>query len=465
MLQGCIIPVQKKHRKMECKIYSLHCSFWKTRMFLALLIGVILFVSIQINVQLYFNREKDSLHYANVVFHQRKSEKETVTTIRTTSIWKNKQVKNNPYLQQISEIDNEVVAKQNISKGSNSLNDIKRDRKPRQISGFFDTEQKPKKSKVRKIAFKEFENRYPLAVSIVALVKQYKETGKVPHKPINPYPYEVMASPDYKCKIGEEKQNEILLVFLVKSAMENFDRRKIIRETWGDEDHLEYANVKRVFLLGMPQNNRSLTRKIIAENEKYQDIVQINFLDGYYNNTLKTVGAINWVTSACSSAKYALFVDDDYFVASDALVSYIKTIPKKQARYLYMGFVNNQTPARRPVGEYAKWYIPYSEYPFTKYPPFVSAGAILMSMEFLTDVQIAIPYTQHFRFDDVFIGFVVYKLKVKPQQNDNFWVEKCTYTDPCFEEMLVSHEYTDPTEIRIAWELLQELRSWEEGDK
>ena len=72
------------------------------------------------------------------------------------------------------------------------------------------------------------------------------------------------------------------LLILVKSAIQNFENRKKIRETWtfGDKNFIG-------FLLGKPK--KSETSLIEKEQYENNDLIIGNFLDTYYNLTRKSL--------------------------------------------------------------------------------------------------------------------------------------------------------------------------------
>ena len=83
---------------------------------------------------------------------------------------------------------------------------------------------------------KEFE--YPMKGNIEPYMEQLR-TGKEPSvTPINPHDYMMIRQAKGKCSLdfdddGHEKN--VRVVYLVKSAMEHFKRREVIRKTWGYE--------------------------------------------------------------------------------------------------------------------------------------------------------------------------------------------------------------------------------------
>jgi hypothetical protein len=139
--------------------------------------------------------------------------------------------------------------------------------------------------------------------------------------------------------------------------------------------------------------------------------VQTDFVDTYYNNTLKTMSGYRWAARFCNRSRFAMFVDDDYYVYTHNVIGYLRNLSPQQASHLYAGYIPYGQPGRDPK---SKWYVSLPDYPFDKYPPFISAGAYLVSMEVLIDFHIAMMYTRRYIFDDVFVSIVAKKLGVKP---------------------------------------------------
>lgn len=94
----------------------------------------------------------------------------------------------------------------------------------------------------------------------------------------------------------EQLTAEPYLVILVKSKLSNFKERENIRKTWAQTD--DFNLIRTVFLLGYPKLDGEFEKddahskdllKVVIENKRYNDIVQQDFVDNYYNNTLKTM--------------------------------------------------------------------------------------------------------------------------------------------------------------------------------
>jgi len=291
-----------------------------------------------------------------------------------------------------------------------------------------------------------FENfKYPLNINMSELVKAYKENkGNVKQKPINEYHYKFLSEIPEKCKVTQP----IPLLFIVKSATQNFRRRQVVRETWGNETLIKHIILKTVFNLGNPHNS-TIQGMIDIEKTKHNDIIQIDYKDSYYNNTLKTVGAIRWISNHCHNAQFAMLADDDFYIATELIVDYLKSLKGNET--LFMGKVWEDIPQR---GVTQKWYMSLQDYPFDKYPPFISAGATIMSMKVVTDFDVAIRFTKKFKFDDVFLAIVAYKLGIKPEHSKYIAISKPVKPEQkSFGKLWASHHYENETLLRKAWKV------------
>lgn len=107
---------------------------------------------------------------------------------------------------------------------------------------------------------------------------------------------------DFRFTINNDPCNgtHLLLLMLVHSAPENFVKRNVVRETWGQQS----SNVALLFFVGSSDEYQTMLEE---ENRKYKDLIQGNFLDAYRNMTYKHVMALKWATYHCPS-KHFFFV-------------------------------------------------------------------------------------------------------------------------------------------------------------
>ncbi|XP_060582379.1 beta-1,3-galactosyltransferase 1-like [Ruditapes philippinarum] len=101
---------------------------------------------------------------------------------------------------------------------------------------------------------------------------------------------------------------------MVYTATANFERRKIMRETWLNKTLLSnLGTTKFIFLLGTA-NEQELQSEIDKEFKQYGDILQGDFLDTYANLTLKGIMGLKWLSENCKNAKILIKADDDIVI-------------------------------------------------------------------------------------------------------------------------------------------------------
>ncbi|CAG0912823.1 unnamed protein product [Notodromas monacha] len=115
---------------------------------------------------------------------------------------------------------------------------------------------------------------------------------------------------------------EIRLLIVIKSASEHSDRREVIRRTWGFEKRFSDVEIRTIFAVGS-SSNIYVRNAVDKEADEFRDLLYADFVDTYYNNTLKTLTGIRWAANACPS-EYVLFVDDDYYVSVKNLLSFLR---------------------------------------------------------------------------------------------------------------------------------------------
>lgn len=114
----------------------------------------------------------------------------------------------------------------------------------------------------------------------------------------------------------------------------------------------------------------------------------------------------------------------------------------------YLGYVFRSSPLRHWV---SKWYVSLKEYPYHLWPPYATAGAYVVSRQALIDLFYASLYTKLFRFDDVFIGLTCLKANIEPLHSSYFYFWKKPYSLEGYREVIASHGYGDPKELRFVW--------------
>lgn len=308
-------------------------------------------------------------------------------------------------------------------------------------------------------SFTEYYTHWGPSHPLQPLIKQLKAGDDVAVRPVNQFFYPYTYSSVEKCEV----KDSIRLMYVVKSALENFDKRMGIRKSWGFESRFSDVEIRSVFLVGMKPDEPHLQELLERELEEHKDIIQANFRDSYFNNTLKTMMGLHWTYHYCQKVKYFLFVDDDYYVSTrnmlrflrdpanypQYLEKYIVTAVNEYKEHLYAGYVfENSCPIR---WAFSKWYISLDEYPYSKWPPYVTAGAYVLSRKSLEDLYFGSIYTSNFRFDDIFLGMAAKKAGIKPFHHKEFYFYRKLYDREGYKWVIASHGFDDPKELQEVW--------------
>ena len=122
------------------------------------------------------------------------------------------------------------------------------------------------------------------------------------------------------------------LLIIVKSTVQNFEQRNVIRQTWGnDTARSKPFQTKTMFIIGSSKN-MTTQDEIMKENSKYNDLIQVDVIDNYYNISFKTLMGLRWAYENCINAKYFLFIDNDYYLSVKNLLLFLRN-PSKYEEY------------------------------------------------------------------------------------------------------------------------------------
>ena len=295
---------------------------------------------------------------------------------------------------------------------------------------------------------------YPYEGDVASLVAELKSGGKPKQKPVYEHDYFLYKSASDAC-LDEDgvRYEQLRVTFLVKSAVSHRDRRDVIRKTWGFQRRFSDVPMRTVFLLGHAPDDVKLEAGVEAEAREHKDIVQGSFIDTYFNNTIKTSMGLRWAVEHCPKSRFYMFVDDDYYVSARNLLRFLRN-PVNYPGYLQEDVITfdeeklkeqiksrhlNQVEEEKEVDpihlrhlsqlvdfdlpddvrlftgfvfphsrphrhKSSKWFVGLDEYPFDFWPPYVTAGAYVLSREALVDMYFTSYYTKvtnlavHFKY-------------------------------------------------------------------
>ncbi|ETN82433.1 N-acetyllactosaminide 3-alpha-galactosyltransferase, partial [Necator americanus] len=169
-------------------------------------------------------------------------------------------------------------------------------------------------------------------------------------------------------------------------------QRNAIRRTWGS--HRNSSRV--VFILGTaPDAPVTVKHALLKELHNHSDILHVDVVDSYRNNTLK----------------------------------------------LYEGWRFDTTPFRVRFHKHA---VSLKLYPFDRYPPYISAGAVLLSRETFSYFYYAMQLVKLYSFDDIYAGILAYLLGIPPTHNEAFifWSRSIDPEEWRSGKILAAHGYS-----------------------
>lgn len=260
-----------------------------------------------------------------------------------------------------------------------------------------------------------------------------------------------------KCTDGE-----VHLLMVVKSVIEQHDRREAVRKTWGREQTVDGKKIKTLFLLGSPttgKDTKNLQKLIEYEDMIYGDILQWDFMDTFFNLTLKEVNFLKWFDTYCSHVQFIFKGDDDVFVNTNNLLDLIGfKVEEHKVDNLFVGdTISKAIPIRN---RQSKYYIPKELYD-KPYPPYVGGGGFLMSSQLARRLFVVSEDLEMYPIDDVFLGMCLQRLHLAPEMHPGFRTFGITRrrmspmnSEPCFYKNLIVVHKLSAQELLRMWSVV-----------
>ncbi|XP_018420279.1 PREDICTED: N-acetyllactosaminide beta-1,3-N-acetylglucosaminyltransferase 3-like [Nanorana parkeri] len=264
-----------------------------------------------------------------------------------------------------------------------------------------------------------------------------------------------------KCD-GRDASRGVFLLLAIKSSPENYDRRAVIRQTWGKQNNYNGSHVKRIFLLGTSkkqQESRHLHQLLRIESASYGDILQWVFHDSFFNLTLKQFLFYHWLEEYCPGAHFIFNGDDDVFVNTFNVITYLRDL--RADSHLFVGqLIAHVGPIRSPG---SKYYVPTQVTESDSFPMYCAGGGILMSRftaHTIYNKSLELPL---FPIDDVYLGMCLQKAGLVPGSHMGMSTvglhvpsPKMDSFNPCYYRgLLMVHRFV-PYQMLVMWKAVQD---------
>lgn len=264
---------------------------------------------------------------------------------------------------------------------------------------------------------------------------------------------------------GADQSAEVFLLLVIKSAPENYDRREVLRKTWAKGRLQNGVWIQRIFISGTASSGFEKERQnklLELEQREYNDILQWDFQDSFYNLTLKQILFLEWMERNCPNARFLLNGDDDVFANTDNMVEFLQGLKDNDgSKHLFTGHLIQYVGPIRSSG--SKYFVPVQVQESEAYPPYCGGGGFLLSgytAMVIYNMSHSIPFLP---IDDVYMGMCLAKAGLGPVHHIGVRTagmhipsNKLDYYDPCFyREILLVHRFL-PANMYLMWQRLHD---------
>ncbi|XP_028824117.1 N-acetyllactosaminide beta-1,3-N-acetylglucosaminyltransferase 2-like [Denticeps clupeoides] len=268
------------------------------------------------------------------------------------------------------------------------------------------------------------------------------------------------------CDGGLQDQAEApFLLLAIKSHQMNFERRHVIRRTWGQDGVVKGQRgqrgglVRRVFLVAADDEmeNGIRNRLLELEGATYGDILLWDFRDTLFNLTLKNVLFWKWFSERCHRAHFVFSADDDVFVRTPALIDHLQEEEERRPGKMSDFIMGNVIRFAAPVRWISEFFVPESFYKGL-YPVYLAGGGTVYSGTLALRLGRVSQRVHLYPIDCVYLGMCLERLGVVPRHSPAFLTfdfhESEEQSTCAYRTILLVHRRT-PVQVLQLWDQVQ----------
>ena len=240
-----------------------------------------------------------------------------------------------------------------------------------------------------------------------SLNKKYK----LECKNCNPMNYKYVINPEFSiCEADKHKTIDLLAIVIISSK--HFERRNLIRSSWGNVSHInekEPDTFRLIFSLAL-STDETINEMVKNESIIYKDILQIGYNESYYTLTTKVMLSFKWVAKYCSNSIYVIRMNDDIPMNTFGLIKFLNTEIEYKNNTLICYVLAGPVPRRKS----SKFYISYESFNKTYFDPYCEGSAYVISSDLAKTIYKLSLNVYWFPFstwlEDVYIGILIKNL-------------------------------------------------------
>ncbi|KAL1251177.1 hypothetical protein QQF64_018973 [Cirrhinus molitorella] len=214
----------------------------------------------------------------------------------------------------------------------------------------------------------------------------------------------ILDEPD-KCN-----QWDPFLVLMVPVAPHQLEARNTIRSTWGAESSVQGKAVLTLFFVGLTGGSKA-QQQLEEESRQHRDLVQSNFVDSYFNLTIKTMVIMDWLATRCPQASYAMKADSDIYLNLENLMNLLLAPNTPRENYMTGHLMIKQLVVRDKT---SKWYVSEELYPKREYPTYVQGAGYVFSNDLPEKIVEISKEVMAFNIEDAYVGACLKRLGFAP---------------------------------------------------
>lgn len=232
---------------------------------------------------------------------------------------------------------------------------------------------------------------------------------KIEKKDINnPHNYKYTINPGYDlCKT-----DPVLFVAFIAITPHQFQQRLTVRSTWANK--ILFPKMRVFFALGLSKD-QNINEMIKKEAQRFNDIVQEDFIDSYHNLTNKIMMGFKWISDYCPQAEFVFRLNEDLMINPFAVTKFLELKRDKYniTNMTLMGDIIRNGHVFRDKN--SKFYVSFEHFNKSNYDPYPEGSAYIITSDLaykffhLSTITYMPPFSVW--LEDVYMGILATKLK------------------------------------------------------